>query len=124
VPELETGFGRGSAAGLQGVPAEARNQGQPPLQPTTGTTAGGLTPAMLWPSLPPASRPTQILGGCHQGGADDEHAARPLIVLTADSGSDDDRWPVKQDHLITLSTNGLHRHADATHTSLVEDRVD
>ena len=30
----------------------------------------------------------------------------------------------KQDHLATLSTNSLHRHADATHESLLDDQAD
>ena len=30
---------------------------------------------------------------------------KPLIVVTADRGSNDDQWPAKQDHLATLSTN-------------------
>ena len=49
---------------------------------------------------------------------------RPLIVLTADKGSNDDQWPAKQDHLATLSTNSAHRHADATHESLLDDQAD
>ena len=39
---------------------------------------------------------------------------KPLIVLTADEGADD-QWQSKQDHMATLSTNSLHRHANATH---------
>ena len=49
---------------------------------------------------------------------------KPLIVLTADEGSNDDQWQAKQDHLATLSTNSLHRHADATHESLVDEEGD
>jgi pimeloyl-ACP methyl ester carboxylesterase len=49
---------------------------------------------------------------------------RPLIVLTADEGSNDDQWHAKQDHLATLSTNSLHRHAAATHESLLDDQAD
>ena len=30
-------------------------------------------------------------------------------------GSTDDQWQSKQDHMATLSTNSLHRHANATH---------
>jgi pimeloyl-ACP methyl ester carboxylesterase len=48
---------------------------------------------------------------------------KPLVVLTADKGMSDD-WPAKQDHLATLSTNNLHRHADATHDSLISDEAD
>jgi hypothetical protein len=32
---------------------------------------------------------------------------KPLIVLTADEGNNDDQWQSKQDHMATLSTNGL-----------------
>ena len=49
---------------------------------------------------------------------------KPLIVLTADKGNNDDQWQAKQDHLATLSTNSLHRHADATHESLLDDEAD
>jgi pimeloyl-ACP methyl ester carboxylesterase len=48
---------------------------------------------------------------------------KPLIVLTADKGMSDE-WPAKQDHLATLSTNSLHRHADATHDSLISNQAD
>jgi pimeloyl-ACP methyl ester carboxylesterase len=48
---------------------------------------------------------------------------KPLIVLTADVGSDAS-WQASQNHLATLSTNSLHRHAHTTHPSLVGDRTD
>jgi pimeloyl-ACP methyl ester carboxylesterase len=48
---------------------------------------------------------------------------KPLIVLTADEGADD-QWQSKQDHMATLSTNSLHRHANATHQSLLDDEAD
>jgi pimeloyl-ACP methyl ester carboxylesterase len=48
---------------------------------------------------------------------------KPLIVLTADKGSDDE-WQSKQDHLATLSSNSLHRHVNATHASLLDDEAD
>jgi hypothetical protein len=48
---------------------------------------------------------------------------KPLIVLTADEGADD-QWQSKQDHLATLSSNSLHRHANATHASLLDDEAD
>ena len=49
---------------------------------------------------------------------------KPLIVLTADEGITDDQWQSKQDHMATLSTNSLHRHANATHQSLLDDEAD
>jgi pimeloyl-ACP methyl ester carboxylesterase len=49
---------------------------------------------------------------------------KPLIVLTADEGSNDPRWQSKQEHMATLSTNSLHRHANATHASLLSDEAD
>ena len=49
---------------------------------------------------------------------------KPLIVLTADEGITDDQWQSKQDHMATLSTNSLHRHANATHASLLDDEAD
>ncbi|GAA3636721.1 hypothetical protein GCM10022236_44080 [Microlunatus ginsengisoli] len=49
---------------------------------------------------------------------------KPLIVLTADEGNNDTQWQAKQNHLATLSTNSLHRHADATHESLLDDQAD
>ena len=48
---------------------------------------------------------------------------KPLIVLTADKGNDD-QWQAKQDRMAKLSTNSLHRHADATHESLLDDQAD
>jgi pimeloyl-ACP methyl ester carboxylesterase len=49
---------------------------------------------------------------------------KPLIVLTADQGITDDQWQAKQDHLATLSTNSLHRHANTTHASLLDNEAD
>jgi len=49
---------------------------------------------------------------------------KPLIVLTADEENTDEQWQSKQDHLATLSTNSLHRHANATHDSLISDQAD
>jgi len=49
---------------------------------------------------------------------------KPLIVVTADEGSNDDQWQAEQDYLATLSTNRLHRHADATHESVLDDEAD
>src|SRR5215216_2162731 len=49
---------------------------------------------------------------------------KPLIVLTADEGITDDQWQSKQDQMATLSTNSLHRHANATHASLLDDEAD
>jgi len=49
---------------------------------------------------------------------------KPLIVLTADEGITDDQWQSKQDRMATLSTNSLHRHANATHASLLDDEAD
>jgi pimeloyl-ACP methyl ester carboxylesterase len=48
---------------------------------------------------------------------------KPLIVLTADEGNNDAQWQSKQDHMATLSTNSLHRHANATHQSLLDDEA-
>jgi hypothetical protein len=49
---------------------------------------------------------------------------KPLIVLIADEGNNDAQWQSKQDHMATLSTNSLHRHANATHASLLDDQAD
>ena len=49
---------------------------------------------------------------------------KPLIVLTADEGVTDDQWQSKQDRMAALSSNSLHRHAQATHDSLVSDETD
>jgi pimeloyl-ACP methyl ester carboxylesterase len=49
---------------------------------------------------------------------------RPLIVLTAGRGHDEE-WMSAQDEMATLSTNSLHRVvAGATHASLIENRDD
>ena len=49
---------------------------------------------------------------------------KPLIVVTADEGNNDDQWQSKQDRLATLSTNSSHRHASASHDSLMSDEAD
>jgi pimeloyl-ACP methyl ester carboxylesterase len=49
---------------------------------------------------------------------------KPLIVLTADQGINDNEWQSKQDRMAALSTNSLHRHANATHDSLLDDEAD
>jgi hypothetical protein len=50
--------------------------------------------------------------------------AKPLIVLSADTGNAAG-WQAKQDQMATLSTNSLHRVATATtHESLVGDEAD
>ena len=49
---------------------------------------------------------------------------KPLIVLTADEGINDNQWQSKQDRMAALSTNSLHRHANATHDSLISDEAD
>ena len=50
-----------------------------------------------------------------------DFADKPLVVLTAGSGSDA-AWSAAQNHLATLSTNSVHRVIDgATHESLVAD---
>jgi pimeloyl-ACP methyl ester carboxylesterase len=50
--------------------------------------------------------------------------SKPLIVVTADEGITDGQWQSKQDHMAALSTNSLHRHADATHQSLLDEEAD
>jgi len=50
--------------------------------------------------------------------------SKPLIVVTAEEGITDGQWQAKQDHMATLSTNSLHRHANATHESLLDDEAD
>jgi pimeloyl-ACP methyl ester carboxylesterase len=49
---------------------------------------------------------------------------KPLIVLTADEAITDAQWQSKQEHMARLSTNSLHRHANATHQSLLSDEAD
>ena len=51
-----------------------------------------------------------------------DFGAKPLVVLTAGSGSAAG-WAEKQNDLATLSTNSVHRTIDgATHADLVEDQ--
>ncbi|MFI5898465.1 alpha/beta hydrolase [Actinoplanes sp. NPDC051513] len=53
-----------------------------------------------------------------------DFAAKPLVVLTAGSGSDATH-AAKQNHLATLSTNSVHRVIDgATHDSLISNQED
>jgi hypothetical protein len=50
-----------------------------------------------------------------------DFADKPLVVLTAGSGSDA-AWSAAQDDLATLSTNSVHRVIDgATHNELIMD---
>ena len=52
----------------------------------------------------------------------DDFTDKPLVVLTAGSGSDA-AWFAFQDDLATLSTNNVHRViAGATHADLVSDQ--
>lgn len=94
-------------------------------------------------SLPPRSRDEARAGGATastvrstideyiQASASVEQAAalrdfadKPLVVLTAGSGSAAG-WSAKQNHLATLSTNNVHRVIDgATHDSLIADEED
>jgi pimeloyl-ACP methyl ester carboxylesterase len=50
--------------------------------------------------------------------------SKPLIVVTADEAQSDPEWQMKQEHLATLSTDSLSRHANATHQSLLGDESD
>jgi pimeloyl-ACP methyl ester carboxylesterase len=53
-----------------------------------------------------------------------DFGAKPLLVLTADTGHDA-TWRADQNHLATLSTNALHRIApDTTHVSMIDDQMD
>ncbi len=59
-----------------------------------------------------------------QAAALDDFGDKPLVVLTAGSGSDAD-WIAAHDDLAALSTNSAHRVVDgATHDSLISDEQD
>ena len=67
-----------------------------------------------------------IQGGssAEQAAALDDFATKPLVVLTAGSGSDAD-WSAAQDELATLSTNSAHLVVQgATHASMISDEED
>ena len=60
----------------------------------------------------------------HQAAALSDFGGKPLIVLTADTGHDAE-WRSAQDRLARLSTNSVHRVAEATtHMSMIDDEVD
>jgi pimeloyl-ACP methyl ester carboxylesterase len=60
----------------------------------------------------------------HQAASLTDLGGKPLIVLTADTGHDA-KWQSAQNHLATLSTNSVHRVAEATtHQSLIDDEAD
>lgn len=66
----------------------------------------------------------QASSSIEQAAALDDFAAKPLIVLTAGSGSAPS-WFTDQDRMATLSTNCAHRVIDsATHQSLIADQHD
>lgn len=59
-----------------------------------------------------------------QAAALNDFTDKPLVVLTAGSGSDPG-WAASQEALATLSTNSVHRVVDgATHASLITDQQD
>lgn len=67
-----------------------------------------------------------IQGGssAEQAAALDDFANKPLVVLTAGSGSDAD-WSAAQDEMATLSTNSAHLVVQgATHASMISDETD
>jgi hypothetical protein len=50
------------------------------------------------------------------------HSKAGMVLL--DSTAPKPSMQSVQDHMATLSTNSLHRHANATHASLVSDEAD
>jgi len=67
-----------------------------------------------------------IQGGssAEQAAALDDFANKPLVVLTAGSGSNAD-WSAAQDEMATLSTNSAHLVVQgATHASMISDEAD
>lgn len=104
---------------------------------------GRLIAQVSYATLPPASRAVARASAAtadHLGSVIDEYAAatastqqagsltdlagKPLVVLTAGTGSSPG-WFADQDHLATLSTNSLHRIvANASHASLLEEQSD
>jgi hypothetical protein len=67
-----------------------------------------------------------IQGGssAEQAAALDDFANKPLVVLTAGSGSDAD-WSAAQDEMATLSTNSAYLVVQgATHASMISDEAD
>ena len=66
----------------------------------------------------------QASASVEQAASLSDFADKPLVVLTAGSGSDA-TWSAAQNHLATLSTNSVHRVIDgATHEALVADEED
>jgi pimeloyl-ACP methyl ester carboxylesterase len=66
----------------------------------------------------------QANGSMEQAASLGDFADKPLVVLTAGSGSDDAHAAAQND-LATLSTNSVHRVIDgATHDSLISDEED
>ncbi|HET9648293.1 MAG TPA: alpha/beta fold hydrolase [Microlunatus sp.] len=60
----------------------------------------------------------------HQASSLTSLNGKPLIVVTADQGITDPQWQSKQAKMAKLSTNTVHRHANATHDSLIADEAD
>jgi len=66
----------------------------------------------------------QANASMEQAASHGDFGDKPLVVLTADSGSDA-AWLAPKDDMATLSTNSVHRVIDgATHESLISDEED
>jgi pimeloyl-ACP methyl ester carboxylesterase len=92
-----------------GLPTQSHDQVS-----ARGATAGNLRSTI--------DEYVQARASTEQAAALRDFGARPLVVLTAGSGSAPG-WAEKQNDLATLSTNSTHRTIDgATHLDLVEDQ--
>jgi hypothetical protein len=59
-----------------------------------------------------------------QAGALDDFADKPLVVLTAGTGTEGD-WIAAHERLAAMSTNSVHRMVDgASHSSMLQDEGD
>jgi hypothetical protein len=88
-----------------------------------------IAPVLLWqsaathPGRGGRQRIDRALPCEHQAASLTNLNGKPLIVLTADEGINDDQWQAKQDRMATLSTNSFHRHTNATLESLSDDEA-
>ncbi|MDN4610077.1 alpha/beta fold hydrolase [Arthrobacter burdickii] len=119
-PDTEPAHGTGSGSGSQGTTRRVSALAAGVARLGIGQLLG-VTPTHLQSTLDEYGQ-----GGAstQQAAALDDLTDKPLVVLTAGSGSQPG-WGAAQDALAALSTNSVHRVIDgATHASFITDQED
>ena len=104
-----------------------RTPAQPDLLHHSSATLPGRSPRQLLDRPTPCKLRRGVWSGEHvdaAGVGPDQPQRQAADRPHRRRGNTDDQWQSKQDHMATLSTNSLHRHANATHASLLDDEAD